>query len=383
MNDEKQKKKKKWKVVAGILIVLIVFLLIFGKKILYKVAAHYIYNNVNRVEQPKKELEDESKEQKKDDNEEQESITNNIDIGDIGSGEYSVRDEDYITNFLIMGIEDIDGASNTDTMIIASIDTRDDTIKLTSLMRDSYVEIPGYYGNKLNWVYSHGGIDLFIETIELNYKIAIDGYASVNLEDFESVIDVLGGVDIELSEEEAKYLNTENYVSDYSNHNLKPGMNHMNGNQVVGYCRVRKVKTIEGEDSDYGRIARQKRVLTALFEQYMSTNILDLYDMTGKCLSFVTTDLSESMIENVIQKVVDNKIMTLDNFRLPVDGAYYDTKEEGPLTYSLVYDWDENIVQLYQFIYGDTYSEAVEKYNEVLKARGEETIEPTSEEDAE
>lgn len=383
MNDEKQKKKKKWKVVAGILIVLIVFLLIFGKKILYKVAAHYIYNNVNRVEQPKKELEDESTEHKKDDNEEQESITNNIDISDIGSGEYSVRDEDYITNFLIMGIEDIDGASNTDTMIIASIDTRDDTIKLTSLMRDSYVEIPGYYGNKLNWVYSHGGIDLFIETIELNYKIAIDGYASVNLEDFESVIDVLGGVDIELSEEEAKYLNTENYVSDYSNHNLKPGMNHMNGNQVVGYCRVRKVKTIEGEDSDYGRIARQKRVLTALFEQYMSTNILDLYDMTGKCLSFVTTDLSESMIENVIQKVVDNKIMTLDNFRLPVDGAYYDTKEEGPLTYSLVYDWDENIIQLYQFIYGDTYSEAVEKYNEVLKARGEETIEPTSEEDTE
>lgn len=383
MNDEKQKKKKKWKVVVGILIVLIVFLLIFGKKILYKVAAHYIYNNVNRVEQPKKELEDESAEQKKDDNEEQESITNNIDISDIGSGEYSVRDEDYITNFLIMGIEDIDGASNTDTMIIASIDTRDDTIKLTSLMRDSYVEIPGYYGNKLNWVYSHGGIDLFIETIELNYKIAIDGYASVNLEDFENVIDVLGGVDIELSEEEAKYLNTENYVSDYSNHNLKPGMNHMNGNQVVGYCRVRKVKTIDGEDSDYGRIARQKRVLTALFEQYMSTNILDLYDMTGKCLSFVTTDLSENMIEKVIQKVVDNKIMTLDNFRLPVDGAYYDTKEEGPLTYSLVYDWDENIIQLYQFIYGDTYSEAVEKYNEVLKARGEDTIEPTSEEDTE
>lgn len=378
-NQLKKKKKKKWKVVVGVLAVLIVFLLIFGKKILYKVAAHYIYSNVNKVEENVTKNDDEVPTKELTDNKEEESITNEIDMSDIGSGEYAVRDEDYITNFLIIGIEDIDGASNTDTMIIASIDTRDDTIKLTSLMRDSYVEIPGYYGNKLNWVYSHGGIDLFIETIELNYKIAIDGYASVNLENFENVIDVLGGVDIEISAEEAKYLNTENYISDYSNHNLKTGMNHMNGNQVVGYCRVRKVTSLEGEDSDYGRIARQKRVLNALFEQYMSTNILELYDITGKCLSYVTTDLSESMIEKVIEKVVDNKIMTLDNFRLPVDGAYYDTKEEGPLTYSLVYDWDENIIELYQFIYGDTYEEAVEKYNEVLEARGEDTIEATTE----
>ena len=90
---------------------------------------------------------------------------------------------------------------------------KDKTLKLTSLLRDSYVEIPGYKANKLNSAYSKGGVDLLIETIEKNYKIHIDGYASVNFEAFEKLVDMLGGVTIELGKEEAAYLNKTNYIS--------------------------------------------------------------------------------------------------------------------------------------------------------------------------
>ena len=375
-DDKKSKKKKIGFTVLAIVVVIALFLLIFGKKIFYKIAAHYIYSNVKKVEEQTTPAAEVANETESNISETEDA---SIDMTDIGSGEYDVRDEDYITNFLIIGIEDIEGASNTDTMIIATIDTKTDKIKLTSLMRDSYVEIPGYKSNKLNSVYSKGGIDLLVDTIELNYKIAIDGYATVNLEDFESVVDVLGGIDIELSSEEVEYLNTTNYISDYSNHTLRKGMNHLNGNQVVGYCRVRKVATIEGDDSDYGRTLRHRKVLHAIFDQYMSNDIFELYNITGKCLSYVTTDLSESEIEKVISEVVDNKIMTMDTSRLPVDDAYTDTKEGGPIPYSLIYDWDVNVIELYKFIYDDTYEEAVDKYNMVLKSRGEDTIEATCE----
>ena len=75
----------------------------------------------------------------------------------------TVQQQDYVTNYLIFGIEEIKGASNTDSMMIATVNTKDNTIKLTSLLRDSYVEIPGYKSNKLNSAYAHGGARLLVD----------------------------------------------------------------------------------------------------------------------------------------------------------------------------------------------------------------------------
>ena len=207
--------------------------------------------------------------------------------------------------------------------MIGSVNTKDNTVKLTSLLRDSYVEIPGYKPHKLNSAYSKGGINLLIETIEKNYKIHIDGYASVNFEAFEKLVNSLGGVTIELGEEEAAYLNRTNYISDKANRNVQAGINKLNGNQVMGYVRVRKVKTLGGANNDYGRVVRQQRALKAMFDSAKSPkNLVRIVPISKQALSNVTTDLSQKQIEMVMKAFFENNSKDLETLRIPVDGAF-------------------------------------------------------------
>ncbi|MDF2908825.1 MAG: cell envelope-related transcriptional attenuator, partial [Herbinix sp.] len=143
-----------------------------------------------------------------------------------------------VSNILLIGVETFEGAQNTDTMIIASIDSKNNVIKLTSLMRDLYVELPGHKNNKLNAAYANGGINLLYDTIEVNFGLSMDGYVLVDFNDFEQIIDYLGGIDLELTSKEAEYLRTTNYISEPANRDVVAGVQHMNGNQVLGYCRI-------------------------------------------------------------------------------------------------------------------------------------------------
>lgn len=269
------------------------------------------------------------------------------------------RHEEYVSNFLIFGIEEIEGAKNTDAMMIASINTKDDTIKLTSLLRDTVVETPGYSSRKLNAVYAKGGASLLVKTIELNYRIKIDGYASINFEAFESAINLLGGVSIELGEEEAKYLNKTNYISNPTYRDVVPGWNLLNGNQALGYCRVRKVPTLGGSNDDYGRTLRQRRVIKAVFNQYKAQNLFDLLTITKKCLGFVTTNVTQVQIETMLEDIVENKITSMDTFRIPVNGMFDDPDEYHGVSAPLVLAWEDNIKELYKFVFLDAEEENV------------------------
>lgn len=362
--DNKQKKnkktkvnKKKHKVLKILGIVFAIFLILFalmigtksGRKVIYKLASDFIYSNV----------------EKGDVNNNNPSTGNgNTDNQDTTSGKGSkdvnplARSEDYVTNYVIFGIEEFGGASNTDSMMIASINTKDNTIKLTSLLRDSYVDIPGHDPNKLNAAYSRGGANSLVATIEQNYRIQIDGYASVDFKSFEKIVDYLGGITIELGEIEAHYLNTTNYISNKAYRNVKAGMNTLNGNQVLGYCRVRKVSTLGGANNDYGRIIRQQRVLTAIFNKYKSKNLFDAFKIMKVCLGYVTTDLSSSKIQKAIEDVVENKIKTLDTFRVPVDGSFETPGKYNGVIDPIVLDWEVNRQKLYSYIFLDTKAEA-------------------------
>ncbi|MDF2943631.1 MAG: putative rane protein [Herbinix sp.] len=338
-----KKKKHRFGKAAGLFIVafLIIVGLILGTKggrsLLYGSASKFIFNNVDNEDIIK---------------EYQEESNNNY--------EKDIRQEDYITNYLIFGIEEFGGARNTDSIMIASINTKDDTLKLTSLLRDSYVEIPDHKANKLNSAYSKGGARMLVDTVELNYKIQIDGYVSVDFKSFEKIVDLLGGVTIELGKEEAKYLNTTNYISKKSNRNVKAGVNLLNGNQVMGYCRVRKVKTLGGANNDYGRIIRQQRALKAIFDSYKSPkNLFKILSVTKEGLGYVTTNLTQSQIEKAISDIIENKIKTLDTFRIPVDGAFDAPKKYNGIGYPIVLDWDANRIELYKFIFHDTEKEAI------------------------
>lgn len=351
--DDYPKKKKKHtglKIFIGILTCIILFasFLIFtkpGNRLITKLLANYISSSVNKGEPITP-----------DSGENEDQVVSEYDWN---TREIVGRKEDYVTNILLVGIEELFGARNTDTMMIASINTRDNTLQLSSLMRDSYVSVPGWKSTKLNAAYAHGGIELLRDTIEQNYKIHLDGYVSVNFESFEKIIDLLGGVEIQLGAKEAQYLNTTNYISNKAYRNVKEGINLLNGNQALGYCRVRKVPTYDGVNNDFGRTLRQRRVLEAIFEKYKNQNIIKLINTTNTCLGEVTTNLSTGQIENLLNAFLDINVSTIETKSIPIEGAYEAPKRYENTTWPILLDWDANIIDLYKTIYGDTDEEAL------------------------
>lgn len=333
--SQRNRKRRKRKIMKRCLLAFIIlcslFLLVFGtplgRNMLYRTASGYLYGALNHDQDSVEAMNPDSE------------------------GEIVGRKEKGVTNILLFGIEEIGGARNTDSMMIASINSNKKTIKLVSLMRDTYVSVPGWKSTKLNAAYSKGGADLLIQTIEENYKIHIDGYASVNFESFEKIVDSIGGVTLELGKEEAKYLRKTNYISNPEYRTVQAGVNQMNGNQLLGYCRVRKVKTLGGANNDYGRTVRQRRAMSAIIEKVKSQNIFKTAKQAKEWMGYVTTNINRDQIEDIIRTVMENRITTVDNMRLPVDGMFDDPKTYNGTTYPLVLDWEKNIAELYKFLY--------------------------------
>ena len=310
--------------------------------------------------------------------------------------EIVIRSEDYVKSYLIFGIESVsvdeDGnitfdrssIGNTDAILLVSINSKDKTIKMTSILRDTFVEIPGFFANKINAVYSLGakgattaaeahekGAALLVKVIENTFRVKISGWACVNFKSFERIVDRLGGIDIELGEAEAKYLNKTNYISNPAYRNVSPGWNHLNGNQVLGYCRVRKVKTLGGANNDYGRTLRHRRVINAVIKKYTSSNLTELIPIMSDILGYVYTNLSEEEFTDALTMVIENRIFTSESLRIPVDGTFYDSATAGidngsgkRITWTLVMgrekegtigsaQIEENVKKLYEFIFLD------------------------------
>ena len=265
------------------------------------------------------------------------------------------REEEHIVNILLLGEEKINSGNargRTDLIMIATLDTEQRTVKLTSIMRDILVAIPGHSDDRINSVYGKGGIELLKEVIALNFEIVPDGYMLVDFESFEQIIDNLDGVTIELSAEEADYLNTTNYISNPIYRNVVPGLNKMNGNQALGYCRVRHVPTIDNVHSDFGRTSRQRVVLNAIFEKMKTKNLFQLAIVANSCLPLVETDLSASQISDYMEKAVESKITNFVQMRIPINGTYRDATYNG-IPDLIQINFPENIKALHEFIFGD------------------------------
>ena len=380
--DEGDKKSKPRKILIISGSILLVLILVFawlgftrsGRRVIYKIAGRLIYQGLDKDD----EIEENSviipydkattgKDKNKADAKEKDTSIDEQTVEEVVVPRIKpeARKEDYVSNFLLFGIEEIFNAKNADTIMIASVNTKDSTIKLTSLLRDSYIDVEGYNPNKLNAFFSLGGAKTFVHVIEDKYRIKIDGYAYINFESFEKIIDYLGGIAIELGEKEADYLNNNNYISNPANRNVIPGWNDLNGNQALGYCRIRLVETMGGANDDYGRTLRQRRVIKAVFNKYKSKGLLDLLRISKNILGYVKTNVTQEQIEKTLEDIIENKITKMETMRLPVNGAYEAPTKYLGIGYPLVYDWDENIIQLYQFIYLDTREEAesnLEKY---------------------
>jgi len=264
-------------------------------------------------------------------------------------------DKDVI-NILLIGEEAMaDDRGRSDVMMVLTINQKYDRLTLTSFLRDSYVVPSGYtYGCKMNEVYKKGGGPLLVSTIEEHFQIQIDGYARVNFQSFEEIIDLLGGVEIELTPAEAEYLNTTNYISDKANRNVVPGVQTLNGNQALGYSRVRYVQGINGERDDFGRTNRQRTVINAIFNKYKSKNLVELIAVTNKILPCVTTNMTKSEILSylsVAAGMLGNA--ELETFRVPMNNAYSSEKINGKAV--LVIDFEKVQAALQDEMYGTGY----------------------------
>ncbi|HWT27473.1 MAG TPA: LCP family protein [Mobilitalea sp.] len=262
---------------------------------------------------------------------------------------------DGVYNILLLGEEAIDsnGArGRTDVIVVATLNTIDKSVKLTSLMRDMLVQIPGYQDNKLNSAYEKGGINLLYETIALNFDIHIDGCVKVGFDNFEKIIDRLGGLDLTLTAEEAHYLDTTNYISKPQNRTLVEGTQHMNGNQVLGYARVRKRATITGNNNDYGRTDRHRIVLNAIFEKYKTKSQVDLAQVMFSMLPMITTDIDSNTFKILLNDFIEMRPDKIQQLRIPADHTFTENVRVRGMDV-LIPDLDQNIDVLHKFIFGD------------------------------
>ncbi|HOO25391.1 MAG TPA: LCP family protein, partial [Clostridiales bacterium] len=196
-----------------------------------------------------------------------------------------LHDKDVI-NVLLIGIDARanDVASRSDSMMLFTIDKINKKIKLTSFMRDTWVTLPKNKSYaKLNASCTYGGAEYVIDTIEYNFNVDIDSYALVDFESFMSIVDSLGGVEVEVTKAEAANLRNEFFL------NVEAGENvHLDGNEALWYCRIRYL------DSDFMRTFRQRKVLTALFNKASKAGIIKLISIANEVLPLVETNLSPS-----------------------------------------------------------------------------------------
>lgn len=204
-----------------------------------------------------------------------------------------------------------EGRQRSDSMIVVSVNTKNKTITLTSFMRDMYVYIPGYKANKMNAAYARGGFPMLCETLMANFGVAIDGCIEVDFDGFTSVIDLVGGVDMELTAGEVKYLN------DGYGWNLKVGMNHLTGAQALGYSRDR------ANGNDYARTERQRKVLTEVFNKCKNLSLTEMMALLNEVLPLISTNMTNKEITNYLIELFPMiSGATVNTLRIPANGTY-------------------------------------------------------------
>ena len=233
-----------------------------------------------------------------------------------------------VINFLLVGQDRREGEprQRSDAMILLTFNTANHTITLTSFLRDSYVYIPGHGNNKLNYAYQLGGFSKLNETLAVNFGVHVDANFEVDFSRFAEVIDLLGGVDITLTEKEANYLNTSSTFANFRDEwYLKAGKNHLTGTQALCYSRIRYVATSTGTNYDFGRTERQRTVLSALITAYKNQSLSNMMNLAEDLLPMVTTDLTSHEILNYVGDLFPMlSSATISTQSIPAEGTYTD-----------------------------------------------------------
>lgn len=295
---EQLKKKGRWKKalkITGLILLILVLLFVgtIGRVLFY--GAHRTGDaNGTQIGDTLQTPEDAEKSEIEDslpmDPEDDEDLPNTDDLQNPPDNPPPVEENDDVVNILIVGQDskNTNIRTRSDTMILISVHTEAKQVTLTSFMRDAYVKIPGYANNKLNSAYEKGGLKLLNETLKVNFGVEVDGNVIIDFNSFKDIIDMLGGVDIELTAKEAEYL------VNGGKHDVKVGMNRLNGKQALDYARLREI------DSDYQRTNRQRKVIMSIIQRYKQLPITEMLSMVDQVLPMIVTDMDEVTIVGMV-----------------------------------------------------------------------------------
>ncbi len=226
-------------------------------------------------------------------------------------------EDSHLINILLVGqdkpVETITKQrQRSDTMILCSINPKTGEVSLISFLRDLYVQIPnGYSDNRLNATYVFGGFKLLDETLNLNFGVTVDHNIEVDMAGFKAIIDILGGVEIDLSAAEAKALNKMN------------GDPVVVGRQLLGSARALDFARLRSIDSDFGRTNRQREVLVAIFDKIKNLSTSELLELLNGLLPYLTTDMTDAEILSLAYRMIPLlPKLKITTHSVPANGTY-------------------------------------------------------------
>ena len=265
------------------------------------------------------------------------------------TGKEEIKEEDDVITVALLGADYSGGEMGaSDATMILSIDTKKNNIKLSSLMRDMYLDLPNGGKQNLNYTLVDGGPELLLRTINYNFNLKVDKFIYVSLRTLPIIIDKLGGVEIEITNEELDYIN--NYISsiDYQNGTAteplySSGKQLLNGTQASAYCRIRYT-----EGRDYKRTERQREVLSAIFNKFKDINLTEVPSLINELLPLVTTNMTTSEMFSIATKALAAGVSNIEQGRFPLDEHHY---AEWTDMYHMIVDIDATTEEIHKFIY--------------------------------
>ena len=269
-------------------------------------------------------------------------------------------------NILLLGSDErsLTESARTDSMIICSINMQTGQVKLTSIMRDLAVRFDNLGSNsgtyRINAANYFGGERLAMKTVNECFGMNIDKYVRVNFYGFQQIAQMLGGIDIDITEAEMEEINYR--IQEQWYEAMQEGVDestlpnellttygantHLDGRQTLAYARIRHM-----DGGDYARAERQRKVLGLLLQKLDGKGSAELISIGLEAMKHMTTNLSIDEIVSVALKVLSSDHSNIDSFRLPINNSY---KQETRNNQDMLYDcdWSSNASSLYTFIYG-------------------------------
>ncbi|AWE07487.1 transcriptional regulator [Lysinibacillus sp. 2017] len=247
-------------------------------------------------------------------------------------------DDEIIENILIIGVDSRgEEQSRSDTMMLLSWNQDTNKMKLVSFMRDIYADIPEYQSYKLNTAYYLGGVSLLQTTLNNMFDITVDHYALIDFKSFETLIDILAPNGIEMD--------VEKNMSGDIKVELTKGLQKLDGKELLGYARFRS-----DSEGDFGRVARQQKVIEALKDELVSPkNMKNIPKFIGAAQGYITTDISSRDQLATVLKAVTGGGMGVEKLTIPAEGTY-EFKEYRHAGSVLQIDKEKNKQILHDFL---------------------------------